>query len=227
MKRIASGVFAILLLLSMHGAARAEENAKAVAGLKTWINSWKKETPGAESMKSTTSTLVGWTAEAELSNRVLAGASYLVTAVDYLFDQPAGNLEAERNDLDVMIGYRFTYNVDVFTGYRSTRILEEVTKAKETLSGPLFGIRGSVPLNNTLSLFGELTYLPLINKATYAAIDKKEPAVEWFVGGGVRYVFTRKIVVALGYKYETVKGKHTQVTDTFSGATFDAMYSFD
>jgi hypothetical protein len=227
MKPIASGVVAILLLFSLPGAARADENVKAVAGLKTWINSWKQEAPGVESTKSTTSTLVGWAAEAEFSNQVFVGTSYVVTAVDYLFDRPAGDLEAERNDLDVAIGYRFKSKVDIFTGYRSTRILEEVTKAKETLSGLLLGIRGFVPLNNALSLFGEVTYLPVMSKATYAAIDEKEPALEWYAGAGARYVVTRKIVVALGYKYETAKGKHTQIKDTFSGATFDAMYSFD
>jgi len=227
MKRIASGVVALVLLLSMHGAARAEETAKATAGLKTWVNSWKKEQPGAESLKTNTSALVGWVAEAEFSNRVFVGASYLVGAFDYIFDLPAGTLEVERNDLDVVLGYRFKYNVDVYTGYRSTRIEEEVTKVKVNLSGPLLGLRGSVPLNNTLSFFGELTLLPFINKATFGVTEERETALGWFGGAGVRYACTRQIAVALGYKYETTKGKHTQVTDTFAGATFDAVYAFE
>ena len=227
MKRIASGVVALVLLLSMHGAARAEETAKATAGLKTWVNSWKKEQPGAESMKTSTSALVGWVAEAEFTNRVFIGASYLMAAFEYRFDQPAGTLEVERNDVDVVIGYKFKYNVDVYTGYRSTRIEEEVTKVKVNLSGPLLAIRGSVPLNNTLSLFGELTLLPFINKAIYGVTEERETALGWFGGAGVRYACTRQITVALGYKYETTKGKHTRVTDTFAGATFDAVYAFE
>ena len=227
MKRIASGVVVIVFLLSMHGAARAEETVKATAGLKTWVNSWKKEQPGAESMKTNTSALVGWTAEAEFSNRVFVGISYMVGAFDYIFDRPAGTLEVERNDIDVVLGYRFKHNVDVYTGYRSTRIEEEVTKVKVNLSGPLLGLRGSVPLNNTLSIFGELILLPFINKATYGVTEERETALGWFGGAGVRYAFTRQIAVALGYRYETTKGKHTRVTDTFAGATFDAVYAFE
>ena len=52
-------------------------------------------------------------------------------------------------------------------------------------------------------------------------------AAEWIAGGGVRYAFTKKITVALGYKYDTFKSNRTKIKDTFSGVTFDAVYSFD
>ncbi len=226
MNLIARGFVAILLLLSMSGTARAEEGAKTAAGLKIWMNRWKSEQPGSEGRTSGISTLVGWAAEAEFSNDVFVEASYLVSVSDYTFDHADVTTEVERSDVDMAVGYQFIHNVGVFAGYRSSQFSEKITKNKETVHGPLIGVRGSVPLNNALSFFGELTWLPRSTKATFAATDEKETALGWFSRAGVKYVFTREVTGALGYQYETTKGKNTKVKDTFAGATLDMMYSF-
>lgn len=226
MNHISRGFVVILLLLSMTGTARAEEGTKTAAGLTMSINRWKSERPGSESRTSTISALVGWAAEAEFSNDVFVEASYLVSVSDYTFDQAGVTTELERNDVDMVAGYQFNHNVGVFAGYRSSQFRELATKDKETVHGPLVGVRGAAPVNNALSLFGRLTYLPRSTKATFAATDEKETALGWFARAGVKYVFTSQITGALGYQYETTKGKDTRVTDTFAGATLDVMYSF-
>lgn len=226
MKLIARGSVAILLLLSMCGSASAEEGTKTAAGLKLWMNRWKSERPDAEGRTSSIGALVGWAAEAEFSNGVFLEASYLVSVSDYTFDNAGVTTDVERSDVDVAAGYQFNHNVGVFAGYRSSQFREKITKNKETLHGPLVGVRGSLPLNDVLSLFGELTYLPRSTKAAFAATNEEETDQGWFVKAGIRHVFTREISGALGYQYETTKGKDTNVKDTFAGATLDMIYSF-
>lgn len=226
MKRSASGFVAILLFLSMSGAARAEEGAKYSAGLKTWINSWKSEKPGSEGMKSNSIALVGWEVEVEFSNRVYGEVSYLVSASDYKFNQAVVATQLERNDLDVAIGYPFNNTVGFFAGYRSSQFREKTTKDKETVSGPLAGFRGTARLNEALLLIGKLTYLPMNNKQTFSVTEEKETAPGWIAEAGVKYNFTSRTTGALGYKYETTKGKNTKVKDAFAGPTLEVMYSF-
>ena len=226
MNLIARGFVALLLLLSMSGTARAEEGAKTAAGLKIWMNRWKSESPDSEGRTSDIGALVGWAAEAEFTNGIFLEASYLVSVSDYRFDNADVTTDVKRNDVEVAAGYQFNPNVGVFAGYRSSQFRDKRTKDKETEHGPLIGIRGSVPLNHSLSLFGEFTYLPRSTKATFAATNEKETALGWFSKAGVKYVFTSKIAGTLGYRYETTKGKDTQIKDTFAGATLDVMYSF-
>jgi len=166
MKRILRLSVVLMLLVEMSGAASAEENVKAVAGLKTWINSWKSDKAGSGEMRSNTTALVGWSAEAEFSNRLFAEVSYLLSAVDYKFDLPGGVSEVERNDFDLVVGYRSARYAGVFTGYRSSQFLQKQgnSKSKVTLHGPLIGICQTAPLNSTFSLFGKVTYLPQITK---------------------------------------------------------------
>lgn len=226
MNHIARRFVAILILLSMAGTASAEEGTRTAAGLKIWMNRWKSEGPGSQSGTSGIGALIGWAAEAEFSNGVFVEASYLVSVSDYSFEHSDVTTDVERNDVDVVAGYQFNRNVGVFTGYRSSQFWEKMTKNKETVHGPLIGVRGSVPLNNALSLFGELTFLPWSTKATFAATNEKETALGWFSKAGVKYVFTSEITGALGYLYETTKGEDSKVKDTFAGLTLDMMYSF-
>ena len=210
----------------MGGTATAEEGTKTAAGLKIWMNRWKSEGPGSEGGTSGIGALIGWAAEAEFSNNVFVEASYLVSVSDYTFDQTDVTTEVERSDVDMAVGYMFNHGLGVFAGYRSSQFWEKITKNKETVHGPLIGARGSVPLNNALSLFGELTFLPRSTKATFGATNEKETALGWFSRAGVKYVFTREIAGALGYQYETSKGQDTKIKDTFAGVTLDIMYSF-
>jgi opacity protein-like surface antigen len=226
MKRIASGVVALLLLLSANGPARAQEETKAVAGFKTWINNWKSEQPASESMKSGYNALIGWEADAVFSNGVIAGGSYLMSVSDYTFDHNEATPDVRHEDLILAIGYRFYHRVDVFTGYRGSQFWQRVTQTKSTLFGPLVGVGGAVPLNNTLTLFSKLTYYPLSNKKTVGETTEKETARGWSVEAGVMHAFAKRISGALSYRYETIEGKKTRVKDTFAGPTIYVLYYF-
>ena len=210
----------------MSGTAHCQEGTKTAAGLAIWMNRWKSERPGSEDKISGIGALVGWAAEADFSNGIFLEASYLVSISDYTFDNADVTTDVERSDVDVAAGYQFNHNVGVFAGYRSSQFREKLTKNKETLHGPLVGVRGSVPLNDFLSLFGKLTYLPRSTKAAFAATNEKETGSGWFIRAGVTHLFTTQISAALGYQYETTQGKDTNVKDTFSGATLDLMYFF-
>lgn len=227
MKRIVHGVVALLLLLSMSGTARAEdEGTRVFAGLKTWINNWRSETPGSESVRSNTVALVGWEFEADFPDRIFLEASFLMSVMDYEFDHTVINAELERTDVDVALGYQFNKYVGVFTGYRGTRFKDNLTERRETATGMLFGIRGAVPLSNALSLVGRLTDLPWVDKATFSDPELRERAHGWIGEIGVTYAFTRRTTGALGYKLETTTGKNTRVKDTFAGSTFGVTYMF-
>jgi opacity protein-like surface antigen len=226
MKHIAHGFLAILLVLSMSGIAIGEESPSNTVGLKIWMNRWKSEKPGSERRTSDVSTLVGWTAEMDFSNNVFIEASYLVSVSDYTYSLADVTTDVERNDVDAAAGYLFTPNLGVFAGYRSSQFREKITKNKETLHGPLIGVRGSMLLNDLFSFFGELTYLPRSTKAAFAATDETETDLGWFIKAGVRWVFSRDFSGALGYQYEATKGRDTDSRDTYAGATFELMYSF-
>jgi len=225
MKHIARVVVTLLLLLSMSGAARAEGTAIFV-GAKTWINNWKSETPGSESVESTTVALIGWEFEADFSNHVFANASYLMSVEDYKFDPAVISAHIERTDFDIAFGYQFNRYAGAFAGYRSTQLKDNLTERRETASGPLFGVRGTAPLTDALSLVGKLTGLPMIDKATFTVPEQRERARGWFAEVGVTYAFTSRITGALGYKYETATGKNTRIRDTFGGMTFGVVYKY-
>jgi opacity protein-like surface antigen len=226
MKRIASGVVTLLLLLSANGPACAEDEARSFAGVKMWINNWRSEQPASESMKSRYTALIGWEAEAEFYTGVIVGASYLMSVSDYTFGNYATTPDIKHQDSILAIGYRFYHRVDVFTGYRSSQFWQREIKTKTNFSGPLLGFAETVPLNDTHSLFAKLTYFPLSNKKTVGENTERETARGWSVEAGVMRAFAKRISGALSYRYETIEGKKTRVKDIFAGPTINVIYNF-
>ena len=237
MKRFLSVVVAAAVLGCMGSVARAEEEGAAegsrpeiVVGLKTWMNKMKREAAG-ESITSNNILLVGPAVEVECSKtHMFAEASYMVSASDYKvsvteFDPALGSdvvvdKKISRRDIDLAVGYQFNHNVGAFVGYRDSELKEE--GMKETSSGALIGVRGSVPVNEELSVFGKASYLFTRTKSDLGTED----APGWIAQLGVKYAFTKQIAAALGYQLETTKTKDTDVKDTFSGATLDVAYTF-
>lgn len=230
MKRIIGGVAVVLLLLSLSGAARAEEHetegTEIVAGVKTWTNTWKRDIPGTEGFKSNTVMLIGPAIEAEFANHVFIEASYLMSASRYKSDDTTVTEEFSRNDLDLAVGYQFNHNVGAFLGYRISAFKEKETGNKETSSGMLLGVRGSVPVMEALSVVGKVTYLDTKMKVEDAAGSTSEKAPGYVAAIGVKYEFVKHLAGTLGYQYETTKTKDTSVKDTFTGFTLDVMYTF-
>lgn len=228
MKRIISGIMMALLLVVMSGAARAEEEkvegTVIKAGIKMWMNSWKREAPGTESMKSNNILLVGPSIEAELNDRFFVEASYLFSASDYKFTEAGVTTEFDRSDLDLALGTNLNRYVGAMIGYRNSAFKEKETGAKESLYGLFYSVRGSAPLNETISLYGKLTYLSTRFKAEGQA---REEAPGWIAEAGIKYAFNKELTGDLGYKYETTKGKDSSIKDTFTGVTLGVMYAFE
>lgn len=228
MKRITSGIAAVLLLVAMSGTARAEEEkAEGMvlkAGIKTWMNSWKREVPGGESMRSNNILLVGPSIEAELSDRFFVEASYLVSASDYKFTEAGVTTKVDRSDLDLALGTNLNRYVGAMVGYRNAAFKEKETGAKESSYGLFYSVRGTAPLNEAISLYGTLTYLNTRFKAEGKA---REDAPGWIAEAGIKYAFNKELTGDLGYKYETTKGKDSSIKDTFGGVTLGVMYAFE
>jgi opacity protein-like surface antigen len=229
MKRIVSGIAVVLMLVCMSGAARAEEEKAEgtgiTAGIKTWMNTWKREMNG-ETIKSNSIVLVGPAVEVEFPQHIFAEASYVVSMSDYKVEDAGVSEEFSRKDLDLAVGYQFNHQVGAFFGYRSSELKEKESGEKETVSGPLLGVRGSVPVNEALSVFGKATYLITKLKAEDAGASTSENAPGFIVEAGVKYEFITHLDGALGYKYETTKTKDTSVKDTFTGFTLEVAYMF-
>ena len=227
MKRIASGVVAALLFLTMSAGARAEEGksegVEVTAAVKAWMNQWKRSDPAAESKTSNSIILIGPAIEVEFPVGIFVEASYLTSMADYKVSEATGDIKFSRTDIDLAAGYMFNHNVGAFVGYRNSEFKEKDSGAKETLSGTLLGVRGSVPVSEAFSVYGKATYLFTNLKPSDA---DSEQAPGWIAEAGLKYAFTKAFAGALGYKYETTKTKDSKIEDTFTGATLDVMYTF-
>lgn len=216
----------MLLLLTMSGAVRAEEGGGVTVGVKTWYNNWKREAASIGSETSSYVLLIGPAIEKEFPNHLFVEGSYLMAASDYKFTE-GDYIERkfDRSDLELAIGYQFTENIGLFAGYRDSRFKEKTTEVKESMTGPLAGIRASAPLDEALSLYGKLTYLATTFKSSEEGLGS-EKAPGWVAEAGARYAFTREFAGSIGYKYEKTETKESEIKDTFTGVTLDVMYTF-
>jgi opacity protein-like surface antigen len=227
MKRIVTGVVAVLLLLTMSGAVRAEgEGTEVTAGVKTWMNNWKREAASVGSETSNYAMLIGPAIEVEFSNHVFVEGSYMMSASNYKFS--SGDFidrEFKRNDLDLAVGYMLTHHIGLFAGYRDSRFEEKDVDVKESVTGPLAGIRASAPLDEAFSIYGKLTYLLTTFKSSEEGMGS-EKAPGWVAEVGAKYAFNKQFAGSLGYKFERTETKESEIKDTFSGVTLDVMYTF-
>jgi opacity protein-like surface antigen len=186
------------------------------------MNSIKDESGGSSSTSSNI-IFIGPVIEAEFSNKVFLEGYYMMTITDYEFSDTGAELS--RNDINLDLGYMFMHNAGVYAGYREETFKGKNSTTTATHSGPLVGLRGSIPMNDALSVYGDLAYLFLSSKLEGGFSDsEKAPGPE--IEAGVRYAFSREFAGNLGYKYESIKGKDTGEKVTFSGFTLDMKYIF-
>ncbi len=221
MKRIITiGVAAALLIIAGSGEVHAQEGTGVELGLKMWINDWTQDAPGAASITSDTTVLLGPAIEVKFPNYVFLEASYLVSTADY--DFPDTGAKVERQDLDAAIGYMIIPGFGLLAGYKSSWFKERDTGFKSTLYGPVIGIIGIAQVDPDLSFYGRLNYL----FTTFDGETIREDSPGWIFEFGVKYAFTREFSGSIGYKYETNEGNDTNVRDTFSGLTLSGMVAF-
>ncbi len=220
MKRIIIGVAAALLLIAGSGAASAQEGTGVEVGLKMWINDWTVDAPGAPSITSDTTVLLGPAIAVRFPNYVFLEASYLFSTADY--DFPDTGQKVERQDFDAAIGYMIIPGFGVLAGYKNSWFKERDTGSTSTLSGPVIGIIGIAQAAPDLSFYGRLDYL----FTTFDGPTIREDSPGWMFEFGVKYAFTREFSGSIGFKYQTDEGNDTNVRDTFSGLTLSGMVAF-
>jgi hypothetical protein len=96
------------------------------------------------------------------------------SASDYKINEAGEESEFSRSDIDLASGYQINDSVGAFIGCRNSVL--DGCDARETSTGPLAGILGSLPMNEALSIFGKATYL--FNKLKTVACRKNRSTLK-------------------------------------------------
>ena len=237
MKRSIVVLLAALLVAVSCGMAAAEvkkeEGVEVEAGLKVWYNKWKSQDPDPAfgTINFDYTTLVGPAVEIKFPYHFYAEASYLVSLSDYEATV-AGILKmtADRKDLDLAVGYRVIPQIGIFAGYKDVKQdwnLMGLDSGSLKLTGPMFGVRGDVPVNETFGVYASYTYLKTkLESSAVGALTTKNNAPGSIIEAGVKAELAHHLSGTLGYKVESTKEKNTNIKDTFSGVTLGVMYAF-
>ncbi len=223
MKRIIVGVLTAFVLTAATGVVRAEQATEVEAGVKLWYNKWESKGPG-ETVTSDYIMLIGPAIGVKFPSGVFLDGTFLFSTSDYKFS--AVGEKWSREDLEAAIGYMIVDEFGLLAGYKNVWLKEHETGDKETLYGPMIGAVLRAPVNDAFSFYGNLDYLFTRFKLESAFDTFTEDSPGWIVEIGVRYAFTRQFAGNLAYRYETTKGKDTDVRDTFTGLTLGALYVF-
>ena len=230
MRKLVLVLAALMVLCS--GVAFASEGAEVEAGVKMWHNKWKNEDPGSGSLTFDAALLVGPAVEVKLPSNLFIEASYLFSVTDYEKEEGPAKLSAERDDLDVAVGYQFIPEAGVFVGYKSSSIDWTYTEPGVTdtgsmdLSGMVLGVRGSYSVNEMFGVYASAAYLMTKMENKDSASTSKEDAPGSVFELGVKAKFGEELSGTLGYKVESTKEDKTNIKDTFSGITLGVMYAF-
>ena len=230
-KCIIAVVVAVAALWS--GMAFAAEGVEVEAGVKAWYNEWTNDDPAFGKTKYDASLLIGPAVEAKFPNHLFIEASYLVSVTDYESTFFLHKLTADRQDLDLNVGYDFSPSFGAFVGYKSVAMDWDmdlngtiIDNGSIDLTGPTVGIRGRIELNETFSIYGNATYLftKVENKDSTGTTNEKAPGTVFELGA--KAAFSKALSGTLGYKVESTKEDKTNIKDTFSGFTLGVMYAF-
>lgn len=228
----------VLLFVLVGGVAFANEGmenegVEMQAGVKMWYNQWKSEEPGANSMTFDSSLLIGPSFEAEFPNHVFVEASIMFSAMDYEWNQAPEKITADRQDIDIAVGYQFIPEAGAFVGYKNSSSDWTYTDGVSSstgsidLSGPVIGLRGNVAINEMFSAYASAAYLMTkVENKEAGAPTEKEDAPGTVFELGVKAAFNEALSGTLGYKIESTKEDKTNIKDTFSGVTLGVMYAF-
>ncbi len=238
MKRSIIVLIAALLFAASCGTVFAEEKKEhegieVEAGVKAWYNKWtnKDPDPALGTTKFDATTLLGPAIEVKFPHHFYAEAAYLISLSDYKATTALGEeFSSDRKDLDLAVGYRFIPEVGVFVGYKNVSMdwtVTGVTSGSFDLSGPMFGLRGDVPVSETFSIFASATYLMTkVETKEEGFATTKNDAPGSIFELGVKASFSKELSGTLGYKVESTKEKNTDIKDSFAGLTLGVMYAF-
>lgn len=226
MKHVVYISAAVLLLAGMSLPVHAAEAGRVDAGIKMWLNDWRQSRTDAASTSSDTTMLLGPAVEARLGEQVFVDASFLFSTSDYRFSEPGLTANISRQDLDLAAGFLVVPEFGLFIGYKHAAFEESAAGIQDTVYGPTLGVAVQAPMDPWLSFYGRLLYLFTRFEQEGAGTTFREDSPGWGLEFGLKHEFTEQFVGSIGYRYETNKGKESDVKDSFDGLTLAAMVRF-
>ena len=238
-------------------------------GVKAWANDWSLPLEVKSSPTTTTTTsIVQFDSDMEIAfiptgliryKNFFIGGGYM-PGTDYDFNQQTVNgttisqVNGEREEWDLNIGYFLTPNLAVTLGYKNIERelnLHEgaTTDVSYPLSAdaPIIGIAASLPINEKFSFYGNFAYGLLNGDAQYITLgDTTNMDLDgnyYLAELGFNYVIPIKkvvsgITISLGYRFQRLDMEMTDTVggawngsagdqnDTTSGITFGVSASF-
>lgn len=225
----------IILALSFTSVAGAQENVQVTVGLKTWLATWTASFPvdgGTEEVESDPALLIGPTVGIRYAN-IFGGITYMFGTFEFP-DEDFGGItletEADRTDLDLVVGYNVHPRVGALIGYKRADITLKVAvdgfedDIDGTFSGPVVGANFNFPIGESRwIIFGNLSYLFL----TLDIEGEEEDAPGFSIELAGAYAFeAAPVSLTAGYKFQRFEGEDSDSIDEFSGLTLGANYTF-
>lgn len=236
--KLIAAVLAGMVCLFASGVVFADETKVTVA-IKGWLNTWeeKSDTSG-ETWDLGSALMIGPAINVRFSNNVFLGGSYMASTGDYETNDVifiGDMISTDRQDLDLYVGYMFNPYFGAFLGYKSIEgdmkytflpFFDNEKFGSQSVTGPGIGILGSYPLNDTLAIYGNLALMSMDWELSYA--DGTPADTDDVTGAsievGLALAFSQNFSGTIGYKSQSFSGDY--YTDTFSGFTFGAAYTF-
>lgn len=234
MKKSIIGIAAVLLVVCTGLAyGNEKEGVEVEAGVKGWYNKLELKDPDG-TLKFDSTMLLGPAVEVKLPDHIFFEASYLMSLADYKYSQPVAKVELERKDFDIAAGYQLIPQLAVYAGYKSatsdstaTSIFGDRIDATTKLYGFLVGLRGNVPVSETVSVYANAAYLKTRSQFSDFEVSETEAAPGYDVELGLKLQIAKQVSGSLGWRRESTKGKVSKEEETFSGVTFGALYAFE
>ncbi|MEK6697469.1 MAG: outer membrane beta-barrel protein [Nitrospirota bacterium] len=228
---------AAVMMMLWEGAAFAVDT-KTTLGVKAWFSSWEETYPTG-SVEYDGVWMIGPTVDVELENKMFLKGSLLFAVSDYqdtYFSAPFVGKETirSRTDLDLMAGYMFTPQFGAFVAYKSNTsdftdewpigTVNFTTDIK--IKGPGVGVLGNIPVSESVTLYGSLSWMFLDIKSTLSSEDMDGPSFEL----GVAFSTSSNTAINVGYKSEKFSGSFSDGSgsfdQTFAGLTAGFKYTF-
>ncbi len=240
MKKILSTLI-VILLLGFTTVAKAKEGPQFSLGVKTWFAIWDETIAGGFDEQSDVGLMLGPSFGAR-SGDFFVGVTWLEGSFDFedQFVAPGftAELEWERRDLDIILGYNFHPRMGGFVGYKHIDV-KQTTKVVDTTGGmapikseldfnafgPGIGVNFNLPLEGKRLFFtGSISYLAL-ELDSESSPTEDFPGVSFDISGA--YILKKMPASAtVGYKFQRAETDNSTIKEEFSGLTFGFTYAF-
>ena len=180
------------------------------------LKSWNNSITAKNSSSSSSTTLQS--ANAPIIGLTARKGDYFVTVStmlqnSYNYKDSTQTTWIARKDRDFALGYRYTPNISIFTGFKTFNIHDGslgYTNWKEEYSGLYVGLSGFNLINETTFLYGNLWITPTSmsqKKTAQADTVTNMKAVNYEVGAG--YALSNSSQLTFGYRIQDMKSTNT------------------